>query len=159
MMFTDVVGSTPLNVEVGDSTYVAMLDEHNEILRAVVSNRDGVVFHNTGDGYGVWFARAADAVRCALEVHRRLAMAARRPFPPIQVRIGIATGRPLGLDGDLFGVDVVRAARLCGIVGAGETAIDAATLAAIPPPSGRDLGPVVLKGFPDPERVFVVAAS
>ena len=63
ILFTDVVGSTPLNVEVGDHRFVAMLDEHNEVLRRVAEERGGVVFHNTGDGYGVWFTNAADAWR------------------------------------------------------------------------------------------------
>ena len=158
ILFTDVVGSTPLNVEVGDHRFVAMLDEHNEVLRRVAEERGGVVFHNTGDGYGVWFTNAADAVACAGEMHRRLAFLGSSTIP-IRVRIGIATGRPLSLDGDLFGIDVVRASRVCGLVGAGETAIDATSVARAGRPLGRSLGLVSLKGIPEPEEVFVLRAS
>ena len=128
-----------------------MLEEHNEIVRDVISSRGGVVFHNTGDGYGIWFTNADDAVWSATEVHRRLSRVGPRPLAPIEVRIGIATGRPLSLDGDLFGIDVVRASRLSALVGAGETAIDAATAGALSRAQGTPLGLVALKGFVEPE--------
>ena len=159
-MFTDIVASTETNVAVGDERFVALLDEHNDLLQRGLLAHDGVVFHNTGDGYGIWFGAADDAVASALAIHTS-ARPGRRP-PSERIAAGCASASPpalpLSLGGDLFGVDVVRASRLCTLVGAGETAIDAATAGALSRAQGTPLGLVVLKGFVEPEPVYVLRA-
>lgn len=151
LLFTDMVDSTGLNLRVGDDRFVALLDAHNRVIQEAASGAHGVVFHNTGDGYGVWFVSAADALTCAREIHDRLRSGA--AHPPVSVRIGIAAGTAISLGGDLFGVDVVRAARLCGLAPADGTYVDAA-VAADGGVAVGDVGPIVLKGFAAPEPVF-----
>ncbi|MFM7536799.1 MAG: adenylate/guanylate cyclase domain-containing protein [Acidimicrobiales bacterium] len=141
---------------VGDDRFVALLDVHNRVIQEAASRAHGIVFRNTGDGYGVWLVSAADALACAREIHDRLRSGA--AHPPVSVRIGIAAGTAISLGGDLFGVDVVRAARLCGLAPADGTYVDAAvaTAGAV---AVHDLGPILLKGFATPEPVFSLAGA
>ena len=156
MLFTDIVDSTGVNVRVGDRTFVAMLDRHNHVLRSAVEAHRGVIFHNTGDGYGAWFTHAADGAACALAMHN--ALAAEPGFTErLQIRVGIACGAPIAVDGDLFGIDVVRAARLCTAAQPNGTCVDAATATAVRGMYDlRPIEPVRLKGFPDPEQLFLL---
>ena len=163
LLFTDITGSTNLNVVVGDDRFVALLEEHNEIIRRRALAHGGVVFHNTGDGYGVWFTDAVDAVSCAVEVHDDLSAAAQRhPGQQVSVRIGVAVGTPTSLDGDLFGVDVVRAARLCSVADAETVVVDGTTHERVRHRGDlrvHDLGPTHLKGFPAPEPAYRIDCS
>ena len=62
LLYTDLVGSTPLNVRAGDVRFVELLDEHQAIIARCTAEHGGEIFHNTGDGFGMWFARAGGAL-------------------------------------------------------------------------------------------------
>jgi class 3 adenylate cyclase len=158
LLFTDMVDSTGINVRVGDRRFVGLLEAHNRVIREAAARFRGVVFHNTGDGYGVWFVSADDAARCAHAIHDGLC--GRADGEELSVRIGIAAGSAMALDGDLFGVDVVRAARLCALAPARGTYVDATVAADVARSLEiRSLGPVALKGFPHPEDVFLLVPA
>ena len=156
LAFTDLVGSTALNVVTGDAEFLDLLREHHDVVGHCVRRFEGDCFHNTGDGFGLAFTTVGDAVRCATAIHHALAeVSARHPSRPLRVRIGIAAGRPLALQGDLYGIDVVRAVRVCAIANEGETLLseEIAPLHL----HGFRLEPnstIVLKGFTQPTATY-----
>ena len=156
LLNTDIVSSTTLTRELGDDLWVEVLAEHDALVRAVVRRFGGVVFKHTGDGVFAWFISPAAAIDCAEALidefdSRRFNHGRTR----LQIRAGLALGEPIARDGDLFGVSVVEAVRLCSVATDGRGLASAAVVQA----AGRSLrsrGTALLKGFDEPIDVFEV---
>ena len=159
IMFTDLVGSTELNVRTGDIAYLDLLDRHNKILRRRLRQFDGVELKHTGDGIGSWFSSPSAACECALATRDDLAEHnASYPETPLFVRFGLASGTPIPHEGDLYGVSMSLAARMCQQASPNEVLVsaDVAAEAAAGRLAFRPLQPVSLKGFPEPVPAFAV---
>src|SRR5579872_5418621 len=89
-LFTDIEGSTRL-VKALRERYPQVLAEHRRLIRAAVANQGGHEVDTQGDAFFVAFARAKQAVLCALEVQRALADYEWPGGAPVRVRIGIHT--------------------------------------------------------------------
>ncbi|GAB3839403.1 ATP-binding protein [Kribbella italica] len=160
MVFTDIEGSTVLLRRLGDS-YLEALEGHRRILRAVWREYDGVEQGTEGDSFFVVFPTATGAVGAAVEGQRRLAGHAWPGGERLRVRMGIHTGTPGLSDGDYWGMDVHRAARVAASAHGGQVIASATTgeLVRQVLPDGavlRDLGTHHLKDIPEPERLFQI---
>lgn len=114
IMFTDIVASTRLTVELGDRGGVALVVEHDRLAREQLILHNGRQVKHTGDGLMASFRSGVDAVACAVDLQRRLAEYRQTPDAlPLQVRIGLNTGEPVAAHGDLFGIAVNVSRRLC----------------------------------------------
>ena len=107
LLLADVEGSTRLWLTQPEemTAAVARLDR---VVCDIVAAHNGVrpVEQGEGDSFVVAFARAADAVGCALELQRT-------PLAPIRLRIGVHTGDvQLRDEGNYIGPAVNRTARL-----------------------------------------------
>jgi predicted ATPase/class 3 adenylate cyclase/DNA-binding CsgD family transcriptional regulator len=105
-----------------------------------------------GDSFVVAFARASDAVACALELQRA-------PLAPIRLRIGVHTGEvQLRDEGNYIGPTINRTARLRNLAHGGQTVLSGTTedlvLDALPADAWlTDLGTHELRYVARPERV------
>jgi class 3 adenylate cyclase len=150
VLYTDLVGSTELNVRAGDDMYLELLREHNKIVRRRLAAFGGIEFTFTGDGVGASFASTDRALAFALGLQADFDDANdEHPEFPLHVRIGLARGDALENEGNLFGQTVVRAVRVCAAAGAGEVLVDEDVPAAVDPSIARfaPAGRVYLKGF------------
>ena len=158
IVFTDIVDSTPLNVQVGDEAWLDLMREHDQVLRARLREHDGVEFKHTGDGLAAWFASAAAAIECLAGMSEDLERAnASHPDVQLRIRAGLAAGEPVGEGPDLFGLAVVRAARVCALAGPGQVLVaDEAAALARGDPHLRlvSTGTHALKGFPQPVELY-----
>lgn len=159
ILFTDLVDSTSLNVTAGDDAYVQLLRAHDNVVRDALRRHDGVEFKHTGDGMAAWFRSARHGVMCALELQDSLAgMLHAESGLAVRVRCGMAAGEPIESSGDLFGLSVARAARICSLAEEGMVLVSDE----IPPmiaDSGLrfvDRGAVELRGIPG--EVHLLAA-
>jgi class 3 adenylate cyclase len=86
LLLADVEGSTRL-WETQPNEMTAAVTRLDQVLLDVVAARDGArpVEQGEGDSFVIAFARASDAVACALDLQRA-------PLAPIRLRIGIHTG-------------------------------------------------------------------
>ncbi len=156
VLFTDIVGSTDMAVEMGDQAWHALLDAHDVHLRDVVAAEGGLVIKTTGDGVLATFDSPTRAIRCALAVGPRVRELG------VEVRAGLHAGpivrRP---DGDVAGVAVHIAARVLGIAEPGEVLVTAAVSDLLTADSiiTTDRGRHLLKGIPDPQRVHAVVTA
>jgi class 3 adenylate cyclase len=123
-LVSDIVGSTRINAQIGDSAWVQLLQQHNEILRSAMEAFEGTEVKHTGDGIFAVFNSAANAVGCALAAARR--------FPVLEtsnhsiradVCMGISVGEAVGVQDDLFGLAVTQAFRICDRAGPGEVLV------------------------------------
>ena len=86
MLFTDVVGSTRIVAERGDSAWVSLLRSHDEIVRAHLRTYRGDEVDHTGDGFLAIFDGPARAVTCAVRMTEALHELG------VTVRVGVHTG-------------------------------------------------------------------
>jgi class 3 adenylate cyclase len=155
ILCTDLVDSTALNAAVGDDDYLELLHEHDRTIRDLVRRYDGVPFSHTGDGMLAWFDRGDDAAACAIAFQPALDDVNRaHPDRLLRVRCGLAAGEPIADSGNIFGLAVVRAARVAAIAGAGEVLASAEVTALATGTAARPHGAVALKGLPEPVSVY-----
>ncbi|MEX1004238.1 MAG: nickel-binding protein [Acidimicrobiia bacterium] len=162
IVFTDMVDSTAQLDEFGDVAGMETLREHNRIVRRILGNHRGREVKNTGDGFLLSFDSTSDAVRFAIELQGALSeYSHQHPERQIHVRIGMNAGEPVSEEGDLFGLAVNVAARLCGHARAGEILASAA-VAGLTMGKGfdfTDAGVVSLKGLKNPLPTFRLQLS
>lgn len=159
--FTDIEGSTALLRQLGNA-YAGVLSDHRRLVRGAFSPRGGVEIDTQGDAFFYAFPRARDAVAAAAEVQRAHAA---HPWPDgisVRVRIGLHTGEPLLAEEGYVGLDVVRAARLCGSCRGGQVLLSQVTMALAGSglPEGVDafrIGERALKGIEEPEMIYELA--
>lgn len=124
LVFSDVEGSTALNLELGDSRFHAVIQAHDRLARRLAREHDGRLVKSQGDGLMLAFKRPADAVRFAVAFQR--ALEERDGEVALAVRMGIHTGEAQTRQGDFFGANVAFAARVCGQAKGGEILVSSA---------------------------------
>src|SRR6266545_822574 len=72
VLFTDIVDSTAFTQSMGDEAAMALFDVHNSVVRNALANSSGREVKHTGDGIMASFVSAASAVRCAIQIQRKL---------------------------------------------------------------------------------------
>ncbi|MCI0777509.1 MAG: protein kinase, partial [Chloroflexi bacterium] len=88
LLFTDIVGSTPLNERLGDRRWMELLKEHNAIVREQVHAHQGYEVKTEGDGFMLAFSSARRAVECATAIQRAFAKRNETAEEKIEVRAG-----------------------------------------------------------------------
>lgn len=160
ILFSDIEESTALNERIGDRAWVKLIGAHGKMVHELVECRSGHVVKSQGDGFMVAFARAEQAIRCAMDIQRALRREEKRKRRNgIRVRIGIHMGRSVRRGDDLFGRNVAMAARVAGQAAGGEILVSQPVHDAVGDcdgigfDHGRD---VELKGFSGSYRLFAV---
>ena len=150
LLMTDIVGSTAIAGQVGDTAWKQMLGEHNRIVRSRLERYLGEEVSTTGDGFLAMFASASGAIRCAASIRNATAGIG------LPVRIGVHTGEIELLPGDIGGVAVHAAARVMALGGASEVMVSASTRGLVEDGELRfeSRGEQQLKGFANPLGVF-----
>ena len=132
ILFTDVVGSTAMYAERGDSTAFVEVKRHFDAIFEIVAAHRGAVVKTIGDATMAAFHDPLDAIRAAQAIHTA--------FPPgrgddaLRVRVSLNTGPciavRLNTEIDYFGHTVNLAAKLQSAAGAWQVAVGETTLAA-----------------------------
>lgn len=153
LLLADVEDSTGL-WETQPEQMAAALALLNRTVDETVAAYDGVrpVEQGEGDSFVVAFARASDALGCALALQRA-------PLAPIRIRIGLHTGEiQLRDEGNYAGPTINRTARIRDLAHGGQTVLSGVTESLVVDrlPEGvwlTELGSYPLRGVPRPERV------
>lgn len=158
ILITDLVGSTRLASRVGQTAADDLRHEHFGLLRDAIVETGGTEVKNTGDGLMVAFRSSSAAVDCAIAMQQRVTRRNRSSAEPLHIRIGLGMGDATVEDGDYFGMPSVEAARLCDQASAdGILASELVTMMARRSSEVfSPVGPLTLKGIPDPASVFEV---
>lgn len=161
VVFTDIEDSTQLNERMGDATWEAIIDQHNDIVREEIHRQRGFEVKLTGDGFLIVFPDAVDAIRCAARIQARVTLRAAHHGPawPVRVRVGIHLGdvilRP---GGDILGRTVNMASRIVAKSGGGVILSSTAFVEELDPHVSRDfwidIGARRLRGMPRREHLY-----
>src|SRR6185369_8132066 len=122
LLLADVEGSTRL-WEAEPGAMKAAITRLDRTITDAIGTHNGVrpVEQGEGDSFVIAFARAVDAVACALDLQRA-------PLAPITLRIGVHTGDVVLRDeGNYIGPTINRTARLRDLAHGGQTVLSGAT--------------------------------
>ncbi|MBA2373385.1 MAG: adenylate/guanylate cyclase domain-containing protein, partial [Chloroflexi bacterium] len=158
VLFSDIEGSTRLEVELGTTAYGGVRERHRALLREAFTKHGGEERGTEGDSFFVVFGSARDAVAAAVDGQRAIAG---EPWPsvdPIRVRMGLHTGEVSLTGGDLIGYAINRAARIAASAHGGQVVLSGAARILVEDDlpadvSVRDLGSHRLKDLKAPERL------
>lgn len=151
-MFTDIVGSTARDAELGDRRWRDLLEAHHRTIRTELERFRGTEVKTTGDGFLAKFDGPARAIRCGqavIEGVRSLGL---------EVRVGLHSGEIEIVGPDVAGIAVHIASRVGRLAGPGEVLVSE-TVKGIVAGSGitfEERGEHELKGVPDRWRLFAV---
>ena len=177
VMFCDLVGSTALSARLDPEDMRTLIGAYHSCITEVINRYQGIIARYMGDGVLVYFGYpqvheddAEQAVRAGLALVDAVAKLSTNANAALSARIGIATG--VTVVGDLTGEGAAQERAAIG-----ETPNLAARLQTLAEPGTvlicpstrrltggyfdyRDVGPLTLKGWAEPVRVWqVVGAS
>lgn len=152
LLFTDIVDSTQLAAEIGDSRWHELLDRHDTASRAVIADHRGAVVKTTGDGIFASFDGPERAVRCAKQIQTAIESTG------LEIRAGVHTGECELRGNDLAGISVHIAARVAATAEPNQLLITRTVKDLV---TGSDLaltrqGEYELKGIPETWELFAV---
>ncbi len=155
VLFTDIVGSTEKQSTLGTRAWKELIQRHHAIVRATLERWRGVEVDTAGDGFYATFDGPARAIRCALDVTKRIQELG------IEVRAGVHTGECEIVDGKCTGIAVSIGARVASTAGPSEVRVSQ-TVKDLVAGSGlafKDAGEHELKGVPDRWRLYSVVSD
>ncbi len=162
ILAADVAGYSRLVGADEEGTVARLRALQHELIDPVVTANKGRIVKTTGDGRIIEFASVVDAVRCAIEVQRKMALRNSDVVPDkrIEFRVGIHLGDVIvESDGDLMGDGVNIAARLEGIAESGGICMSNAAYEQVRDKITADfidLGERELKNIARPVRAYAV---
>jgi class 3 adenylate cyclase len=155
ILFTDIVDATGHAARMGDGRWRDLLSAHDGAIRREVDRYGGREVKTLGDGYIAAFeGPPSDALRCA----RTLVTSVRSLG--IQIRAGLHTGECELIGGDVGGMAVHIAARVCDMAGP-EEILTSGTVFGTVVGSGLDFemrGAHELRGVPGPWPIFALTS-
>jgi class 3 adenylate cyclase len=160
--FTDICGFTEFTAVRGDRDALLLLATQERLVRSCLPEGARVV-KDLGDGLLLWFPDAASAVSTTLRLQDAFEAEAAATELPLWVRIGLHWGTQTKRGDDLIGHDVNIASRVVDVAGPTEVVITDQLLTQATQSDSLDgvdieeLGPVVMKGLPEPVRLFRIA--
>ena len=159
-LLTDIERSSGL-WEADAGAMAAALELHDRMIARTVAAHGGWLLKAQGEGDATLtvFARASDAVACAVELQSELDGAAWPGGLDLRVRVAVHTGEAHERAGDFFGPALNRAARLRSLARGGTIVLSQATAEIVRerlPPGAEllELGRQPLRGLSRPENVF-----
>ena len=153
VLFTDIVGSTEHQAQLGDHAWKDVVQRHHVIVREALAAWRGVENDTAGDGFYATFDGPARAIHCALEITDRMRALG------IQIRCGVHTGECELIDGKAAGIAVSIGARV-GALAAPSQVLVTQTVKDLVAGSGltfSDQGEHQLKGVPERWRLYTAA--
>jgi class 3 adenylate cyclase len=153
VLFTDIVGSTSVAAELGNTRWGELVARHHRLIRRELRRFGGQEIDTAGDGFFATFERPVDAIRCAVaatDAVRELG---------IEIRAGVSFGELETVGSKPGGLVVNTAARVMSVAGPGEVLVPAAVKDLVPGAgiAFADHGVHRLKGLDDELRLFLVA--
>ena len=153
VLFIDVVGSTQLAAEIGDSPFRELIDGFHQLVQRQLERYQGRLVDTAGDGALTLFDSPARAIACAEAVRDGVRALG------LQVRAGVHTGEmEHGPGGEVRGIAVHTGARVAALAGPGEILVSRTIrdLVAGAPIRLESRGSHRLKGVPGSWEVFAV---
>jgi class 3 adenylate cyclase len=153
VLFTDIVGSTARQAELGDVRWQELVDEHHRLVRGCLARYRGRELDTAGDGFFAAFDGPVRAIRCAQAIGETVSSLG------IELRAGLHTGECRSTDGKVAGLAVSIGARITSLAEPSEILVSQ-TVRDLVAGSGlefADRGEHEFKGVPGMWKVYAVS--
>jgi len=161
MVFADLSGSAALYEALGNERAAEAVTQVTQWISSTLESHNGRVVKTLGDGVLGVFGDAASAVSAMATVLRQHKLRQDRWPQPLrmEIRVGVASGEVIDVDGDCYGDAVNVASRLCERAGPAEIwATETTVLLAGAGPDVwyRKLGMMEIRGKAEPLMLYHV---
>jgi len=120
LLFSDLRGFTKYTAREGDRAAYELVQIHEGILRERIDEH-GILVKSLGDGVMAAFETPDDAIQAAVKIQQAIRVRNHQsPGKPIDVGIGISSGRPVMTDIDFIGHAVNLSQRLSALAKGGQ---------------------------------------
>ncbi|MEX2238717.1 MAG: adenylate/guanylate cyclase domain-containing protein [Dehalococcoidia bacterium] len=157
VVFTDIVGFTEYTALQGDEQALALLAVQDGFVADSLP-ADGRVVKEIGDGLMLWLPDACAALLTGLLLSQRFEEWSDEAMIPLGLRVGMNYGQFMRRGDDLVGHCVNVASRIVNVAGPGEVLVSETVVGRVNDQLEGvlfdELGPVVMKGVPEPVRLF-----
>jgi class 3 adenylate cyclase len=155
VLFTDIVGSTEQQARLSARDWSRLTDDHDVMVNDVLARHRGRHVKGTGDGVLATFDANGNAIRCAAEIVERAKGLG------LILRAGLDSGDVEIRGGDIAGLHVNIASRVCDLAGPGEVLVSEAVKTAV---TGfgiaiAERGSYELKGLPGSWQLYRVVGT
>lgn len=161
VVFVDLTGSTGVFETLGNMKATQAVTKLTQWITQVVQGHDGTVVKTLGDGVLATFRSPGDAVEAMVRIQR--AHQSRILTWPIKLRmrvkVGMARGELVEVNGDCYGDAVNVASRLSDLSGPDQIWATDSVINDAPEPPGahfRSLGPINVRGKSEASEVYQV---
>ncbi len=154
LLFTDIVGSTPLAERLGDQAWKRLLADHDRVIDEATDRFRGRIVQSTGDGVFARFDGAARALHAALAIRDATSQLG------LPIRAGVHTGEIEVVGEEARGIAIHEAARIMAAAADNEILVSDLTrrLAGGSGHGFADRGEARLRGISEPVHVFALEA-
>ena len=121
ILFTDIIDSTKLALQLGDRKWIEVLEDHRQMVMDTLVLFKGRVVKDTGDGFLMVFDSPSEALEFSKQILKGVESS------PIDIRCGIHTAEIEESKEDIRGINVHIAARIMDIGARNEIVISAIT--------------------------------
>ena len=152
VLFTDIVDSTRLAADSGDSGWRGLLDQHDALVQRQLERFRGRAVKSTGDGFMATFDGPVRAMRCACAIRDGVQKLG------VEIRAGLHTGEVEVRGDDIAGIAVHLASRVEALARPSEVLVSSA-ISPLVAGSGIafiERGEHALKGVPGSWKLFAV---
>ena len=157
IVFTDIVGFTEFTATRGDAEALQLLATQDRLVQSALPEGARLV-KELGDGLLLYFPEPVGALHSVFSLHRAFEEESAATGLPLWIRVGMHHGTALQRGADVIGHDVNVASRIADVAAPGEVLVSDAVRAIVDPSVAHvcfaELGPVVMKGIPDPIRLW-----
>lgn len=160
VLFTDLVGFTEYTDARGDAAAVEVLDRQSKIARDVLTDGDGHIVKELGDGLMLWFDDPPAGLGVATRMLRSIEDARATSGFPLALRMGMHCGEVVERGADFVGQTVNIAARISDLAGPGELLVSEQVLDALGAEGAttfRPVGPTRVRGVAAPIWLYRLA--
>ena len=164
ILAVDVAGYSRLMGADEEGTLALLKTHRRELVDPKIAEHRGHIVKTTGDGLLAEFASVVDAVRCAVEFQREMAVRNTGVLPDrrIEFRVGVNLGDIISEEGDIFGDGVNVAARLEALAEPGGICVNRAVRDQVRDKlasSFEDMGEQQVKNIARPVRAYRVVTD
>lgn len=155
ILFTDIVGSTRMAADLGDTGWRELLARHHVLVRGLLARHRGDELDTAGDGFFAAFDGPGRAIECACAIRDAVRTLG------LEVRAGVHTGECERVDDKLGGIAVSIGARVASEAMPGEVLVTRTVKDLV---AGSDYGfenrgERELKGVPGSWHLYAVVPS
>jgi class 3 adenylate cyclase len=163
ILAADVAGYSRLMGADEEGTLARLKEHRRELVDPNIAEHHGRIVKTTGDGMLVEFASVVDAVRCAVDIQRRMVERNAKVLVDrrIEFRVGINLGDIIIDSDDIYGDGVNIAARLEGLAEPNGVCVSRVVRDQVRDKldlAFEDMGEQQVKNIARPVRVFRIAA-